>query len=184
VHVIEELPVDPASPITRHAVVKIGKMKNELQLVETTDTNGNKIRIVCNDAKRSAQEISDIYRSRWKIELFFKWIKQHLVIKTLYGKSENAVFNQVYLAMITFCLTILMKHKLGFKGTLLEMLEWVRDCDDQSMKRFVSKVFKEPDRPSSGRRRWDYEQIFAETLAQYESGDVSHLDDQTYDPLT
>jgi hypothetical protein len=183
VNAIEELPVDPPSPITRHAIVTIGKMKNRLQLVETTDSNGNKIRIVCNDAKRSAQEISDIYRSRWKIELFFKWIKQHLVIKTLYGKSENAVFNQVYLAMITFCLTILMKNKIGFKGTLLGMLRWVKDCYDQSMATFVSEVRKEPERQSSGRRRSDYERIFAETLAQYETGDVLHLDDLTYDPF-
>jgi hypothetical protein len=183
VNVIEELPMDPASPITRHAIVTIGKMKNPLQLVETTDSNGNNIRIVCNDAKRSAQEISDIYRRRWKIELFFKWIKQHLVIKTFYGKSENAVFNQVYIAMITFCLTILMKHKLGFKGTLLTMLRWVKDCYDQSMVTFISKVHKEPERQSSGRRRWDNDRIFAETLAQYETGDVWHLNDLTYDPF-
>src|SRR5699024_1621737 len=116
VHVIEELPVDPSSPITRHAIVKIGNMKNTLQLVETIDSEGNKIRIVCNDAKVSAQEISDVYRNRWQIELFFKWVKQHLVIKKLYGKSENAVYNQLYLAMITFCLTLLMKTKLGYKG--------------------------------------------------------------------
>src|SRR5690625_1161860 len=183
VNVIEELTVDPCSPITRHAVVTIGNMKNKLQLVETTDSNGNKIRIVCNDAKRSAQEISDIYRNRWKIELFFKWIKQHLVIKTLYGKSENAVYNQVYLAMITFCLTILMKNKLDFKGALLEMLRWIKDCYDQSMATFVSAVRKKTERDSSGRRRPNHNRIFRETLAQYETGDVLNLDALTYDPF-
>lgn len=61
VNVIEELPVNLDSSVTRHAVVTIGKMKNQLQLIETTDSNGNEIRIVCNDAKRSAQEIGDIY---------------------------------------------------------------------------------------------------------------------------
>ncbi len=165
VNIIEELPVDASSPITRHAIVTLGKMKNQLQLVETMDSNGNKIRIVCNDAKRSALEISDIYRNRWKIELFFKWVKQHLVIKKFYGKSENAVYNQVYLAMITFCLIILMKQKVGFKGTLLEMLRWVRDCYNQSMTTFVLEVRKEPERKSSERRRWDSDRIFAETLA-------------------
>ncbi|AUJ23848.1 IS4 family transposase [Virgibacillus dokdonensis] len=183
VHVVEELLVDPSSPITRHAMVTIGNMKHPLQLIETTDSNGKPIRIVCNDAKRSAQEISNIYRNRWKIELFFKWIKQHLVITTLYGKSENAVYNQVYLAMITFCLIILMKNKIGFKGTLLEMLRWIKDGYDQSMATFILKVRKGPERESSGRRRWDNERIFAETLAQYETGDVLHLDDLTYDPF-
>lgn len=128
VTVIEELPVDVSSPITRHAVVKIGKMKYPLQLVETLDSEENEIRIICNDAKVSAQEISDLYRNRWQIELFFKWVKQHMVIKKLYGKSENAVYNQIYLAMITFCLVLLMKNKIGYKGTLLEMLNWIRDC--------------------------------------------------------
>lgn len=183
VHVIEELPVEASSFITRHAIVKIGTMKNELQLVETRDSEGNKIRIVCNDAKRSAIEISDIYRNRWKIELFFKWIKQHLVIKKLYGKSENAVYNQVYLAMITFCLTLLIKNKLGFKGTLLEMLDWVRDCYEKQMSTFILEIFKEPERSSNGRRPQEHERIFEETLAQYESGDVLHLDDLTYDPI-
>ncbi|AUJ24850.1 IS4 family transposase [Virgibacillus dokdonensis] len=183
VHVIEDLPVEDASPITRHAIVKIGNMKNYLQLVETSDSEGNKIRIVCNDASRSAAEISDIYRNRWKIELFFKWIKQHLVIKKLYGKSENAVYNQIYLAMITFCLTLLIKHKLGFKGTLLEMLDWIRDCYDNKMSTFVLEIFKEPERSSSGQRRQKHRRIFEETLAQYELGDVLHLDDLTYDPI-
>src|SRR5699024_8343247 len=138
VDVIEELTVDEDSPVTRHAIVKIGNMENPLQLIETVDSEGNKIRIVCNDANVSAQEISDIYRNRWQIELFFKWVKQHLVIKKLYGKSENAVYNQLYLAMITFCLTLLMKTKLGYKGTLLEMFHWVRDCWSKSMTTFIS----------------------------------------------
>ncbi|MBU8797091.1 hypothetical protein [Virgibacillus pantothenticus] len=74
--------------------------------------------------------------------MFFKWIQQHLVIKKLYGKSENAIYNQVYLAMITFCLTLLMQNQLGFNGTLLEMLEWISDCWDNSMTTFVSKKYE------------------------------------------
>nr|WP_156289635.1 IS4 family transposase [Oceanobacillus salinisoli] len=183
VHVIEELPVDPSSPISRHAVVKIGNMKYPLQLIETLDSEGNKIFIVCNDAKISAQEISDLYRNCWQIELFFKWVKQHLVIKKLYGKGENAAYNQLYLAMITFCLTLLMRIKLGYKGTLLEMLNWVRDFWSKSMKTFITEIFKEPERYSKGRRRLEHERIFEETLAQYESGDGLHLDDLTYDPI-
>ncbi|MBP1950971.1 IS4 family transposase [Virgibacillus litoralis] len=183
VHVIEELPVDPSSPITREAIVKIGKMKHPLRLVETRDSEGNEVSIVCNDAKVSTQEISDLYRTRWQIELFFKWVKQHLVLKNLYGQSENAVFNQIYIAMITFCLNLLMKNKLGYKGTLLEMLNWVSDFWSNKLKTFVSELFKEPDRSSSGRRKLRHQRIFDETLTQYESGDVSHLDDLTYDPI-
>ncbi|GAB3809418.1 IS4 family transposase [Virgibacillus kimchii] len=183
VNVIEELPVDEDSSISRHAIVKIGNMKNPLQLIETVDSEGNQIRIVCNDATVGAQEISDIYRHRWQIELFFKWIKQHLVIKKLYGKSENAVYNQILIAMITFCLTLLMKNKLGYEGTLVEMLRWTRDFWSQSMTFFISELFRKPERSSNGRRRLDHEKVFNETLAQYESEEVLHLDDLSYDPV-
>ncbi|WHY80829.1 IS4 family transposase [Siminovitchia fortis] len=183
VHVIEELPVDPSSPITRDAVVKIGNMKHPLRLVETVDSRGNKVSIVCNDAKINAQEISDLYRTRWQIELFFKWVKQHLVLKRLYGQSKNAVYNQIFIAMITYCLNLLLKHKTGYKGTLLEMKNWVSDLWDQKIEAFIAEIFKEPERTSDGRRRLWHQRIFEETLAQYEEGDVSHLDDLTYDPL-
>ena len=183
IHVIEELPVDPSSPITRDAVVKIGNMKHPLRLIETVDSEGNKVSIVCNDAKIDAQEISDLYRTRWQIELFFKWVKQHLVLKRLYGQSKNAVYNQIYIAMITYCLTLLLKHKTGYKGTLLEMMNWVSDLWSQKFETFIAEIFKEPERSSCGRRRLWHQRIFDETLAQYEEGDVSHLDDLTYDPL-
>ncbi|GGB63920.1 IS4 family transposase ISDha2 [Lentibacillus populi] len=183
VHVIEELPVNPCSPIIREAIVKIGKIKYPLRLVETQDNEGNNISIVCNDAKRSAQEIGDLYRTRWQIELFFKWVKQHLVLTKLYGQSENAVYNQIYIAMITFCLTLLLNHQLGYKGTLLEMLNWISDFCSVKLTTFISEIFKEPDRSSNGRRKLQHQRIFEETLAQYESGDVYHLDDLTYDPI-
>lgn len=93
IQVIDEVPVDPGSAIIREAVVKIGKMKHPLRLVETKDTQGNLIRIVMNDAKISAEEISDLYRNRWQIELFFKWMKQHFVVKRILGQSAQAVEN-------------------------------------------------------------------------------------------
>ncbi|WP_144567980.1 transposase, partial [Siminovitchia fortis] len=145
--------------------------------VETVDSRGNKVSIVCNDAKINAQEISDLYRTRWQIELFFKWVKQHLVLKRLYGQSKNAVYNQIYIAMITYCLNLLLKHKTGYKGTLLEMKNWVSDLWDQKIEAFIAEIFKEPERTSNGRRRLWHQRIFEETLAQYEEGDVSHLDD-------
>src|SRR5690625_7006749 len=89
-----------------------------MSVVEILDRERNIISMRCNDLEIGAEEISDLYRSRWQIESFFKWVKQHLVIKKLYGKNQNAVFNQIYLAMITFCLTLLMKNKYGYKGNI------------------------------------------------------------------
>ncbi|MDS0320933.1 IS4 family transposase [Mycobacterium tuberculosis] len=183
VHVIEELPVDSGSPIDRKAIVRIGKMRHPLLLVETHDGEGKQLTVVCNDLGKSAEEIGDLYRTRWQIELFFKWCKQHLILKKLYGKSRNAVFNQIYIAMIAYCLTLLMKQRVGYPGSLLNMFNWIGDLWTARMTRFIRKIFQKPERSSEGRRRLNHEQVFEETLAQYESGDISHLDDLTYDPL-
>ena len=57
-----------------------------------------------NDLNRSSEEIADLYKSRWQIELFFKWIKQNLKIKKFLGTSENAVKTQICIALISFVL--------------------------------------------------------------------------------
>lgn len=186
IHVIEEVPTEPESTIHRDAVVTIGKMKNPLRLVETVDSQGNPIRIVMNDAKVSAQEISDLYRSRWQIELFFKWIKQHLVIKRSYGHGPNAVKNQIYIAMITFCLTLLMRQKLGYKRSLLDLQKHLQWYWSNRFPRFVKALFQEPERSSFGRQKRDDEQLFYQTLYQYEDWDYERIDlynDLTYDPI-
>jgi len=60
--------------------------------------------LVTNDFMRSAREIADLYKQRWGIELFFKWLKQNLKIKQFFGRSENAVRIQIYTAIITYLL--------------------------------------------------------------------------------
>ena len=65
-----------------------------------------------NNFDLTALEIALLYRYRWKIELFFKWIKQHLKVKSFWGYSENAVRVQVYFAIITFVTEAIIKHKL------------------------------------------------------------------------
>ncbi|WP_338030304.1 transposase [Fervidibacillus albus] len=63
----------------------------------------------------TAKDIADLYRYRWKIEIFFKWMKQHLKIKTFYGHSENAVYNQIWIALITYLLQVLIQLKYHHK---------------------------------------------------------------------
>ena len=65
---------------------------------------------ITNNFDLSAQEIADIYRSRWQVELFFKWIKQNLKIKTFWGTSKNAVFIQIWVALIVSLLIWLHKY--------------------------------------------------------------------------
>lgn len=66
--------------------------------------------LVTNDLRRSDEEIAELYKKRWQIELFFKWIKQNLKIKKFLGKSENAIKTQICIAMISFVLLRLMEE--------------------------------------------------------------------------
>ena len=73
------------------------------EIVVTID-NGRILKLVTNDMKARASEIAALYKTRWQIELFFKWIKQNLRLKTFYGTSLNAVRIQIAVAMIAYLL--------------------------------------------------------------------------------
>jgi len=78
--------------------------------------------LATNDLERSAEEIAQLYKQRWAIELFFKWLKQNLKIKKFLGHSENAVRTQIYIAIITYLLVYLMKQRERFEGSLTTFL--------------------------------------------------------------
>ena len=82
------------------------------------------LHLVTNDLKRPAGEIARLYKQRWQIELFFKWIKQNLRIKAFLGRSENAVKIQLYVALIAFLLLRVLKHTHAkpHKGTIKELM--------------------------------------------------------------
>jgi len=70
-----------------------------------------------------AHVIAELYRRRWHVELFFKWIKQHLRIKTFYGTSENAVKTQVWIAVCSYLLVAIVRKRLGLRLNLYTMLQ-------------------------------------------------------------
>ena len=65
-----------------------------------------------------ALTITELYRSRWQVELFFKWIKQHLRIKAFYGTSENAVKSQIWIAVSVYVLIAIIKKRLRLEPSL------------------------------------------------------------------
>jgi len=71
----------------------------------------------------SAQTIADLYHERWKIELFFKWVKQHLRIKAFYGTSANAVKTQVWIAVSVYLLVAIIKKKIETELSLYTILQ-------------------------------------------------------------
>jgi len=86
---------------------------------------GNTFIFLTNNFKLSALTVAALYRNRWGIELFFKWIKQHLKIQTFWGHSENAVRTQVWIAIATYVLVIIVKKQLKLTPTLYEILQLV-----------------------------------------------------------
>ena len=64
-----------------------------------------------------------LYKSRWQVELFFKWIKQHLRIKAFYGTSENAVKTQIWIAISVYVLVAIVKKRLAMDATLYQILQ-------------------------------------------------------------
>jgi hypothetical protein len=85
----------------------------------------NKIRLVLltNNFSLSAEVVAELYQQRWRIELFFKWIKQHLRLRAFYGRSENAVRCQIWCAICAYLLVAILKKQLGLNQTLNEILQ-------------------------------------------------------------
>ncbi|BDD87011.1 hypothetical protein DPPLL_13760 [Desulfofustis limnaeus] len=70
-----------------------------------------------------ALTIAHLYRSRWQVELFFKWIKQHLRIKNFFGTSENAVKTQIWIAVSVYVLVAIMKRRFNLQESLYTILQ-------------------------------------------------------------
>lgn len=85
------------------------------------EENKKEYQFITNNFELSAGTIAAIYKSRWQIELFFKWIKQNLKIKTFFGTSRNAVLIQIWIAMIYYLLLAYIKSKTKFLGSMLDL---------------------------------------------------------------
>jgi hypothetical protein len=84
---------------------------------------GKRLVFLTNNFARPAITITELYRCRWQVELFFKWIKQHLRIKVFFGTSENAVKSQIWIAVSVYVLVAIVKKRLDLSASLYEMLQ-------------------------------------------------------------
>ncbi len=97
---------------------------DRLRRVRYYDAEKNKRLIfLTNHFSLPATTIAELFRCRWKIELFFKWVKQHLRIKAFYGTSENAVKTQIWIAISVYVLVAIIKKKLKVEASLYTMLQ-------------------------------------------------------------
>lgn len=114
-----------------------------LRRIEVARENKRPLVLATNDLKSSAVSIAERYRARWQIELFFKWIKQHLRIKSFLGKSEKAVRIQILTALIAYLLVVLHAKQHAQKTSLWIVFSELR-----------STLFQRPDIELHRHRRW------------------------------
>lgn len=123
--VIDSREVDQSAGLFSDETIKLTgpltsqKYPDSLRLVVYEDFGTNTVyRFLSNNFKLEALTIAELYRERWQIELFFKWIKQHLHIKTFYGTTKNAVFTQIWIAICDYLLLIIAKKHYMLKPSL------------------------------------------------------------------
>ena len=95
----------------------------ELRRVVFYDKEGNRTFVFyTNNIEITAEEVALLYKFRWRCELFFKWLKQHLRVKEFYGTSENAVKIQIYAAIIAYCLVAIIQSEMKLKMDTYDVL--------------------------------------------------------------
>jgi IS4 transposase len=122
---VETRSVEESPRIKSDRVVRLGSfqkmMDAEMRVIEVWDTKQNLLRLTTNDMETPAETIAEMYRNRWQIELFFRWIKQHVTIKRFFSFDEEAAQNQIYIALITFCLLVLHRQETQSKLSPLKV---------------------------------------------------------------
>ena len=104
------------------------KYEKDLRRIRYWDEETQKeYEFLTNNFELKAKQIADIYKNRWQIELFFKWIKQNLKIKTFLGTSRNAVLSQIWIAMIYYLLLSYIKFQTKFSRSLLELTRMIHE---------------------------------------------------------
>jgi hypothetical protein len=94
-----------------------------LRRIVVKDEAGKRITFLTNNTRLPPETLAELYRCRWQVELFFKWIKQHLRIKAFFGTNENAVKTQIWIAVATYVLIAIVKKRAALPHSLYELLQ-------------------------------------------------------------
>src|SRR5437016_962110 len=106
------------------AIDSVKAYPDTLRRVSYYDADTDKrLKFLTNNFVLPALTIAQIYKSRWQVELFFKWIKQHLRIKAFFGTSQNAVKTQIWIAVSVYVLVAIVRKRLGLEASLYQILQ-------------------------------------------------------------
>jgi hypothetical protein len=151
--VLQRLLADPSTGVTHDRLIRLcGQRSKQLgpwpmRLVRYVDPQTQKrLSFLSNELNLPAWQVALLYRRRWQIELLFKWMKQHLHIKSFFGTTPNAVKSQLWIAVIVLVLIHRLKHQLGLSQTPYEIAQIlsVTVCE----KTPINKAFFEDQRQS------------------------------------
>ena len=123
-------PVDKSSGVSANQTVVLASFESasnypeKLRRISYRDPEtGKRLKFLTNNFTLPALAIAQIYKQRWQVELFFKWIKQHLRIKAFYGTSENAVKTQIWIAVSVYVLVAIVRKRLRLDSSLHQILQ-------------------------------------------------------------
>ena len=114
--------------ITCYLGINTKKTENRFRVVEFTDYYGKSVKVCTDLIDVTPEKIANIYKERWKIETFFKFIKQNLNVKRLFGTTENAVYNQLFISLITYVLLnfTYVETDKNLKYVKLSLVQFIR----------------------------------------------------------
>lgn len=152
--VLEDSPVAAEGRILRDAKVEMGSAeradKKTLRLIEFMDEQGRRYRLITSIWDLSAEDIAQIYKCRWLVELFFKWIKQHLSTVHVHSYKPQAIWNQLFLVLITALLVQEVKASFATRHTPWQLLKVMRVYLYLPWSSFEQEVLR-PRRASKGK---------------------------------
>ena len=157
---VEERPVAPGSSLLsdrtgylpkRLSYSRHNPMSGLVREIRVVIETGKVLRIFTNDLTASAQEIADLYKRRWAIELFFRWVKQTLKITHFYGTSQNAVRIQITVALIAFLLLRLAHQANRIVASPLTFARLIRA--NLMLRRCIAELLQKPSPHSPERRQ-------------------------------
>lgn len=121
------------------------------------ETQGRTLVFLTNNFALPAQTIAALYKARWEIELFFKWIKQNLRVKAFYGTSPNAVKTQIWVAMVVYLMLAILKQRYRLEYSLSQLLHFL-EVNMFEQKPLIS-IFQSNARPSRQKEESTYKQL-------------------------
>lgn len=153
--VIEEYEIPEKSAIHRDARVILGEngKMNPVRVVEYFDEEGNFYKVATNRWDLDAATIAEIYKNRWIIELFFKWIKQTLRFVKVWSTKPQGIWNQMFIALIAHILTLIVRLKTDSKKSMLSVIRHIRTYLNQPWDQFVKALEHTSSKTSKGRQK-------------------------------